>query len=288
MKKPLISWAEAVQALIEDPTKHDLVEACYFDTPVGLAAQRFWGSTEWQAVSSLLPSKLGQALDLGAGRGISAYALARDGWDVTALEPDPSPLVGAGAITQLIEETQVPIAIKAEYSECLPFKDSVFDLVHCRQALHHANDLELTCKEISRVLRSGGMFVATREHVITHQDDLGLFLAQHPLHNLYGGENAYQLKAYKKAICDSGLKLIKVIQPYDSPINYFPATAQQVDDLCTLPYYRILGKKLAGLVLSDSFVRAYLASLGRVYVNFRNNSPGRLFSFVAVKPSASL
>jgi SAM-dependent methyltransferase len=280
----MISWEQAVQSLIADPSTQPLVKACYFDSPVGLAAERFWKSTEWKAVSSLLPSKLGKALDLGAGRGISAYALARDGWDVTALEPDPSPLVGAGAIKQLIEETQLPIAIKAEYSECLPFKDSVFDLVHCRQALHHANDLELTCKEISRVLRSGGIFVATREHVITHQDDLGLFLAQHPLHNLYGGENAYQLKAYKKAICDSGLKLIRVIQPYDSPINYFPATEQQVDDSCTRLYYRFLGKKLAGFVLSDSFVRTYLATLGRIYANFRNNSPGRLYSFVAVKP----
>lgn len=280
----MISWEQAVQSLIDDPSNQALVKACYFDSPVGLAAERFWKSTEWKEVSSLLPSKLGQALDLGAGRGISAYSLAQDGWDVTALEPDPSPLVGAGAIKQLIEETQLPIAIKAEYSECLPFKDSEFDLVHCRQALHHAKDLELTCKEISRVLRSGGMFVATREHVITYQEDLVLFLAQHPLHNLYGGENAYQLNVYKKAICDSGLKLIQVIQPYDSPINYFPATAQEVEDLCIRLYYRFLGKKLAGLVLSDSLVRAYLVSVGRMYANFRNNSPGRLYSFVAVKP----
>lgn len=284
MKKPLISWSEAVQSLIDDPTKHDLVEACYFDSPVSSAAQRFWGSIEWQEVSSLLPSKLGKALDLGAGRGISAYSLARDGWDVTALEPDPSLLVGAGAIKQLIEETQLPITIIPDSSECLPFKDNTLDLVYCRQVLHHANDLDLTCREISRVLRPGGMLVATREHVITHQDDLRLFLAQHPLHNLYGGENAYQLHAYKKAICDAGLRLKKVIQPYDSPINYFPATAQQVDDLCTRFYYRLFGKRLADLILSDSFVRPYLASFGRIYSNHRNNLPGRLYSFVALKP----
>jgi len=280
----MISWEQAVQSLIDDPSNQSLVKACYFDSPVGLAAERFWKSTEWKALSTLLSSKLGQALDLGAGRGISSYALARDGWDVTALEPDPSPLVGAGAINRLIEETQLPITVTAEFSECLPFENNKFDLVYCRQALHHANDLELTCNEISRVLRAGGMFVATREHVITHQEDLGLFLAQHPLHNLYGGENAYQLKTYKKAICDSGLKLLRVIHPYDSPINYFPATAQQVDDLCTRSYYRFLGKRFSDLILSDSFARPYLASVGRIYENLRNNLPGRLYSFVAVKP----
>lgn len=280
----MISWEQAVQSLIDDPSNQALVNACYYDSPLGLAAERFWKSTEWKAVSSLLPSKVGQALDLGAGRGISAYSLARDGWNVTALEPDPSPLVGAGAIKRLIEETQLPIAITTEYSECLPFENSAFDLVHCRQSLHHAKDLELTCNEISRVLRSGGMFIATREHVITHQEDLPLFLAQHPLHNLYGGENAYQLKVYKKAIRDSGLNLIKVLQPYDSPINYFPTTVQQIEELSVRLYYRFLGKKLAGLVLSDSIVLAYLVSVGRMYANFRNNSPGRLYSFVAVKP----
>ena len=46
----------------------------------------------------------GQALDVGAGRGIASYALAREGFTVTVLEPDDSHLVGAGAIRSLAEE----------------------------------------------------------------------------------------------------------------------------------------------------------------------------------------
>lgn len=128
------------------------------------------------------------------------------------------------------------------------------------------------------------MLVATREHVISDQQDLMLFLAQHPFHNLYGGENAYQLKAYKKAICSSGLKLKHVIQPYDSPINYYPETQQRVDDLCIRVYHRLLGERLTHLILRNSSVRHYLLSAGRTYANKRNNVPGRLYSFVAMKP----
>ena len=41
----------------------------------------------------MIPRKAGRALDLGAGNGILSYALAREGWSVTAVEPDPSALV---------------------------------------------------------------------------------------------------------------------------------------------------------------------------------------------------
>ena len=63
------------------------------------AAQRYWDSTEWKAVHQFLPATKGDALDIGAGRGISWYPLAANGFpNVTALEPNPSDIVGAGAI----------------------------------------------------------------------------------------------------------------------------------------------------------------------------------------------
>lgn len=41
--------------------------------------------------------------------GISIYALAKLGWRVTALDPDPSTIVGAGAFRLLAEESSLPI-----------------------------------------------------------------------------------------------------------------------------------------------------------------------------------
>jgi SAM-dependent methyltransferase len=283
---PTISWEQAVQWLREKPDQQELVRACYFDDPLIEAAERFWQSVEWQSIAALLPHSKGRALDLGAGRGISSYALARDGWAVSALEPDPSNLVGAGAIRTLVQESGLPIEVVGEFSEKLPFADDSFDLVNCRQVLHHARDLPQTCREIFRVLKPGGRIVATREHVISKRDDLQAFLDAHPLHHLYGGENAFLLDEYTSAISAAGLDLRQVLAPFDSPINYFPMTEAQWVAYCTRPLAAVIGEGTTAKLFSrDHALGASLISLLARLVNWRNQSPGRLYSFVAEKPA---
>ena len=98
----LISWEEAVLWLRNQPDQLPLVRAGFYDDPLIEAARRYRISTEWQTVRRYLPAGQGRALDLGAGRGIASYALACEGWAVTAVEPDSSAIVGAGAIRQRI------------------------------------------------------------------------------------------------------------------------------------------------------------------------------------------
>lgn len=259
------SWEDAVCWLKLQPDQHTLVRACFYDDPLLDAAVRYRGGTEWNAVRKLLSRNFGKALDIGAGRGISSYALARDGWQVTALEPDPSSIVGAGAIRQLASEAQLDIEVVEKWGEQLPFEDSVFDLVHCRQVLHHARDLGKLCQEIGRVLKPGGCFIASREHVISRREDLPAFLASHPLHKLYGGENAFLLREYEDAIRKAGIELTKVLNPYQSDINLFPDTAAAVKR-------RWAGK----LGLPEGMVPDIcLAWRGAV-----DNTPGRVYTFV--------
>ncbi|WP_158904636.1 class I SAM-dependent methyltransferase [Burkholderia sp. L27(2015)] len=280
-----ISWEQAVQWLRDQPGQQELVRACYFDDPLPAAAERFWKSVEWKSIAALLPVARGKVVDLGAGRGISSYALARDGWQVTALEPDPSNLVGAGAIRSLAEATGFSINVVAEYSEKLPFADNSFDVVNCRQVLHHARDLNQTCREIFRVLKPGGVMVATREHVISNKKDLQRFLDGHPLHKFYGGENAFLLDEYLSAMRSAGLEVQKSLAPLDSPINYFPMTTEQFFDYCTRPVAAILGRTLAGLIFNSNHVmgRALMRLLVNM-INRRDQTPGRLYSFLATKP----
>jgi len=121
------TWEEAVLWLKGQPDQVELVEACFFDDPLIQAAERYHASSEWEAVRKLTGPAGGRALDVGAGRGISSYALARDGWQVTALEPDPSTVVGTGAIQQLAAASQMPISVIEDWGEALPFPDATFD-----------------------------------------------------------------------------------------------------------------------------------------------------------------
>lgn len=269
MKDSLLSWEEAVSWLKQQPDQAELVRACFYDDPLIAAAQRYAQSDEWKAVRALLPAPPGKALDVGAGRGISAFALARDGWDTVALEPDGSMMVGAGAIRSLMSEAGLNIEIVEEWGELLPFMDNEFDVVHCRQVLHHAKNLPQLCREIGRVLKPGGAFIATREHVISRREDLDAFLDGHPLHKLYGGENAYLLQEYQDAIRKGGIALTAVLNPYQSDINLYPGTVAGLKR-------RVAAK----LHLSVRLVPdAALGLLGAI-----SNAPGRLFTFVGRKP----
>lgn len=278
------SWERAVLWLKEQPDKHDLVKACYYDDKLLEAAERFSQSEEWKAVSQIISHRSGKALDIGAGRGIGSYALAKNGWDVTALEPDPSHLVGAGAIRSLVKETGLPIRIVEEWGENLPFENESFDLVYGRQVLHHAENLGNLCREASRVLRPGGMLIATREHVISRKEDLKRFLDSHPLHHLYGGENAYLLEEYLTALKKGSLRVEKTLGPYESPINYFPMTFEQVCMACYSPFSQVLG---ARLILSIANNKCFGPALTKAlaYLKSRlDQTPGRMYTFVCSKP----
>jgi 2-polyprenyl-3-methyl-5-hydroxy-6-metoxy-1,4-benzoquinol methylase len=281
----LMSWEQAVQWLRDQSDQRELVRACYFDDPLVEAAERYWQSAEWKAIAALLPQPQGKALDLGAGRGISSYAMARDGWQVIALEPDQSQLVGAGAIRSLAEQSGLQITVVSEYSEKLPFPDNNFDVVNCRQVLHHARDLPQTCREIFRVLKPGGVMVATREHVISKREHLQAFLDSHALHKFYGGENAFLLDEYLAAMRSSGLHIQRVMAPLDSPINFFPMTTEQCFARCTDIAAGFFGRVTTNILFSPHHaVGRVLMKMLVTVINWRDQTPGRLYSFEAVKP----
>lgn len=264
-----MTWEDSVVWLQRQPNMAELVTACYFDDPLLAAAQRFHESAEWQQVRSFLPPP-GKAIDIGAGRGITSFALASDGWDVVAVEPDNSDIVGGGAIRKLVRETGLPIMVLPAFAEDLPLPDNSFDAVVCRQALHHAEDLPRFCKEATRVLKPGGAFIATREHVIdNHGEHLQAFLEGHPLHFLYGGENAYLLSEYLGAITEAGVNVTRVLNPWESEINTFPLTRQDIKRSIVSRF------KVPFPFLVPDFVVNWLGG--------SLSAPGRLYSFIGIK-----
>lgn len=277
------TWEQAVQWLRDQPGQRELVMAAYYDDPLRTAAERYRQSEEWSGIRLLLPSHRGTALDVGAGRGIASYALAHEGFRVTALEPDGSALVGAEAVRSLAKECQLPIEVTQEFSERLPFQDAQFDLVFARAVLHHTRDLHAACSEFFRVLKPGGRLLAVREHVISHPQDLDAFLKIHPLHHLYGGENAFLLEAYETAIRRAGFQLEKVIGPLEGAVNFAPHTLRSLQQEIAVRATRNL-PVVRGLIQALLGLPGVWSMAVRMLTRF-DHRPGRLYSFVATRPN---
>jgi len=278
-----LSWEDAVVWLRNQPDQRQLVVDAYYDDPLIAAAARYYGSSEWHEIAKLLAGRAGKALDIGAGRGIASHALAKTGFAVTALEPDPSAIVGAAAIRSLAVESGLPISVVEEYSERLPFPDGAFDVVHGRAVLHHTRNLDVACAEIFRVLRPGGLLVAVREHVISKERDLARFHADHPLHHLYGGEHAYLLHHYVSALKAAGFSRLEVLPPLQSPINLFPHTIDTLRDAVVEKVsQRISIRPFLRLLLGRDIVFRSLLAVAERF----DHRPGRLYSFVGHKAAA--
>ena len=276
------TWEEAVEWLRQQPGSAQIVRDAYFDDPLVDAAQRYWNSNEWHAVRDIIGRGPGNALDAGAGRGIASYALARDGFTVTALEPDRSDLVGSGAIRSLARDADLPITVEENLSEQLPFADDSFDVIFARAVLHHIDDLPAAMCEFHRVLRPGGVMVAAREHVITTKADLPAFFDSHPLHHRYGGENAHPLDFYQQSIRQAGFAELRTIGSLDSAINFGPQSRRDI-------HHRIASQlmpvaPLRPVVSGALNISVIGASVRRILSRF-DRRPGRHATFVARKAS---
>lgn len=263
------SWEGAVDWYRANASLEDL-RANYMDLPQIDAMARFCDSREMAATLRLIGgASRGQILELGAGAGVCSVALARKGWQVTALEPETGLTTGTAGIEALAHEAGVAVVARAGVGEDMPFADATFDAVYGRQVLHHVRDLDRTMAEVFRVLRPGGSALFVREHVAEDEQELEAFLDGHPLHHRYGGENALPLARYLEAAAAGGLNLEHLLLPLDSVINTFPMNTRQ----------RVRAR-LSGVV------RGYAGATLRQRWRGEAGSPGRLYSFLWTKPAA--
>ena len=265
---------EAIRLLREDPVERQRLVDAYYEPDPASCARAFAASDEFAEVCRLAGPLAGRrVLDLGAGNGIASYAFARAGARVTALEPDPSPVVGHGAIR--LSCAGLPVEVVDSFGEQLPFPDGAFDLVYARQVLHHARDLDAMLRECARVLRPGGLFLACREHVVDDEAQLREFLAGHPIHRLVGNEHAYSLPRYQAAIRGAPLRLLRTLGQYRSIINAFPECRSRAALRRLWRHWLWRKYSLAGPILG-------LFPGVRDRLNARRAAfAGRLFTFVA-------
>jgi SAM-dependent methyltransferase len=107
-----------------------------------------------------------RVLDMGCGGGRHAFALARRGADVVALDYSAKELVEVRAMFDALAEAgdiptgSLTAAVRGTaYS--LPFPDATFDRIVAAEVLEHLPEDELAMSELSRVLKPGGVIAVT-------------------------------------------------------------------------------------------------------------------------------
>jgi ubiquinone/menaquinone biosynthesis C-methylase UbiE len=283
MQQQLISYEASVNWMREQPQYAEMIELCYLDRDNLASAQRFAASEEFLEAYRLLriqPDQPTRVLDLGCGNGIASYAFANMGCTVMAVDPDMSDDVGLMAAQRLREKiSRGSITIAQATAELLPFPDNTFDVIYERQALHHFSDLLKGLTECARVLKPGGLFLAAREHVVTDPQQLEAFLTEHILHQLHGGENAYSVAHYQDRLRQAGLAIVMTMAPMDNVINHFPVSNGEVRQMMIDWLTARVGRRLGGAIANQPLIeKAY-----RRHQSRRNQSPGRVYSFLCTK-----
>lgn len=275
-----MTWEEIIIDIRKKPEYSQLVKDSYFGEDLIDCVERYKASEEFYEILRIIKSKNNSdnltILDLGAGNGITSISFALSGYNVVALEPDPSNTVGAGAIEILKKHYSLQnIEIMKCYAEDLGYNTETFDVVFARQSMHHAYKLIDFVSQASRVLKKSGMYFSIRDHVVNNEIQKAIFLESHPLHRYYGGENAFSLEEYKFAITNANLNIILSLGPFDNVINYYPETLLTIKE-------KFEKKFLFSLKVPNLFFKLFLI-FRKLLTNNYSNSPGRLYSFVAIK-----
>ncbi len=148
------------------------------------------------------------ALDVGTGTGRFALKLARNGWDVTAIDANPSML--AVARTAVADESLPIRFIQAAIEDGLPVESDAFDLVVCALTLCHIPGLRGAIAECHRSLAPDGHLLLTDVHpdfiaagMPTQFVDDGV--------TYYLPNEPHPRNAYVKAVEDTGLNVHTVL-----------------------------------------------------------------------------
>jgi ubiquinone/menaquinone biosynthesis C-methylase UbiE len=160
---------EEVEAARTDPK---LANVLYHDWESGTYDEKWsisydercidYARGRFELVAGLEESPYGSALELGCGTGFFLLNLMQAGIAKDGFVTDISP----GMVQVALRNAAglgLPVQGRIADAESIPYEDNSFDLVVGHAVLHHIPDVELSLREVLRVLKPGGRFVFAGE-----------------------------------------------------------------------------------------------------------------------------
>jgi ubiquinone/menaquinone biosynthesis C-methylase UbiE len=225
---------------VNDPTGHqDQVRRIFSeraDVYTISAAHRDPQVLSW-LVDCVQPQSNWRALDIATGTGHTAFALSPHVREVVALDLTPAMLDEARGLAAKRGITNVRFIVGDAHE--LPFDDGSFELVACRRAAHHFNDLPRALREMRRVLVPNGRLVIDDRSV---PEDDWIDAIMHELDTLHDRSHVrqYRPSAWRRLLEAAGFE-VESATPYvkHRPIR---SLTDRVDPKDVAKIHEILGR----------------------------------------------
>jgi len=157
----------------------------------------------------LLGKEFSQGLDIGTGSGFTAFELSNNCDSVEAIDISSGMLEEAEKIKQ--KRNIDNVNFKIGFAENLEYADSSFDIITCRTAAHHFEDLSKALDEINRVLKDKGS-VYVIDTITSDQKSLNDWHQKIEIMRDQSHVKNYSLLEWKKYFLNSNLNLIEIFQ----------------------------------------------------------------------------
>ena len=144
------------------------------------------------------------AVDIATGAGFTSFLLAEQSQNVLATDITASMLEETRRLGE--QRGLANVGQGFFVAEALGFSDNSLDIVSCRTAPHHFENVDLFLDEISRVLKTGGVFVMS-DTVTPEEDDIAAWMNDIELRRDSSHIRDWAPSEWLQAIENRGLKV---------------------------------------------------------------------------------
>ncbi len=170
----------------------------------------------------------GKFLDIGCGAGRLLVCAAEHGWQAYGSDPAMNNAAEYHAVNPNIH------ILPKTLSDC-EFEDGSFDVVHGNEVIEHIDDLRPVMKEISRILRPGGVAIFRTPHFRSWTTRfVGPHWRGYSVHN--GHVSFLSTTSFSRLFEQSGMRLTRVATQHFSLRDRFLPKAKILRSLLSRAY----------------------------------------------------